>query len=196
MLMAANLYNQHASLNALLRSAGRLNPDMPLVLMTDDRDADWIGAAKRLPRGSIVVVRSRDAERRAALAETLHGIAPLLIADDPLLAQKIGAAGLHLPEARMKQAHHWRLRRPDWIITSSAHSLSALMDAHMLDAMFLSPVFATASHASARPLGPTRAAFVAAAAPVPVYALGGVTARNASLLAPAFSGIAAIGSLL
>jgi hypothetical protein len=31
---------------------------------------------------------------------------------------------------------------------------------------------------------------------VPVYALGGITARNAGLLAPAFSGIAAISSLL
>ncbi len=169
---------------------------MPLVLMTDDRNADWAVAAARLPRGSIIVVRSRDAKKRAALVEALHGIAPLLIADDPALAQQIGAAGLHLPEARMKQAHHWRQRHPGWIITSSAHSLSALMHAHALDAVFLSPVFATSSHANVRPLNPTRAAFIAAAAPVPVYALGGVTARNALLLAPAFSGIAAIGSLL
>jgi len=41
-----------------------------------------------------------------------------------------------------------------------------------------------------------RAAFIAALSPVPVYALGGITARNAALLAPAFSGIAAIGSFL
>jgi thiamine-phosphate pyrophosphorylase len=186
MLMTANLYNQQQ----------RLNPDMPLVLMTDDRDADWAAAAARLPRGSIVVVRARDAKKRATLAGTLHGLAPLLIADDPALALAIGAAGLHLPQMRMREAHHWRMRRPDWIITSSAHSLSALLHAHALDAVFLSPVFATTSHADARPLTPVRAAFIAAAAPVPVYALGGVTARNAPLLAPAFSGIAAIGSLL
>jgi thiamine-phosphate pyrophosphorylase len=186
MLMAANLYNHQR----------RLNADMPLVLMTDDRDADWADAAARLPRGGIVVVRSRDAKRRAALAEMLHGIAPLLIADDPALALATGAAGLHLPQARMREAHHWRLRRPDWILTSSAHSLSTLMHAHMLDAVFLSPVFATASHPTRRTLNPARAAFIAAAAPVPVYALGGITARNAPLLAPAFSGIAAIGSLL
>jgi thiamine monophosphate synthase len=37
---------------------------------------------------------------------------------------------------------------------------------------------------------------IARAAPVPVYALGGITARNAGLLAPSFSGIAAIGGLL
>lgn len=174
----------------------RLNADMPLVLMTDDRAADWVGAARRLPRGSVVVVRARDATRRQTLAETLHGLATLLIADDPALAQNIGAAGLHLPEARMKQALHWRVRHPDWIITSSAHSLKSLMGAQLLDAVFLSPVFATTSHRGAQPLTPARAAFIAAHAPVPVYALGGVTGRNAGLLAPAFSGVAAIGSWL
>ncbi|HET7084187.1 MAG TPA: thiamine phosphate synthase [Rhizomicrobium sp.] len=174
----------------------RLNPDMPLVMMTDDRAADWAGAARRLPPDSVVVVRSRDAARRRRLAEQLDGLARLLVADDPALAAAIGAAGLHLPEARMREAAHWRARFPDWIITSSAHSLNALMRAHPLDAVFLSPVFATASHKSARPLTPVRAAFIAALSPVPVYALGGVTPRNAALLAPAFSGIAAIGSFL
>ncbi|HWU55159.1 MAG TPA: thiamine phosphate synthase, partial [Rhizomicrobium sp.] len=87
-------------------------------------------------------------------------------------------------------------RFPHWIITSSAHSLGALMQAKNLDAVFLSPVFATSSHKETRPLTPVRAAFIAALSPVPVYALGGITARNAALLAPAFSGIAAIGSFL
>jgi thiamine-phosphate pyrophosphorylase len=180
----------------LAKHQARLNADMPLVLMTDDRAADWAGAARRLPHGSVVVVRARDTRRRRALAEELHGLAALLIADDPMLAEAIGAAGLHLPEARMKQALHWRARHPDWIITSSAHSLRALMGAASLDAVFLSAVFATTSHRDAKPLTPVRAAFIAAQASVPVYALGGVTARNAALLAPAFSGIAAIGSFL
>ncbi|HUE64892.1 MAG TPA: thiamine phosphate synthase [Rhizomicrobium sp.] len=169
---------------------------MPLVLMTDDRAADWAGAARRLPRGSVVVVRARDAGRRLALAEQLYGLARLLIADDPALAQILGAAGLHLPQRRMRETLYWRARHPDWIITSSAHSLRALMGAHALDAVFLSPVFATISHRGTKPLTPVRAAFIAARAPVPVYALGGVTARNAGLLAPAFSGIAAISSFL
>jgi thiamine-phosphate pyrophosphorylase len=169
---------------------------MPLVLMTDARKVDWASAALRLPRGSIVVVRAQDSLTRRALATSLYGIAPLLIADDPGLAAKIGAAGVHLPERRMKEAGHWRARFPHWIITSSAHSLRALMGAQALDAVFLSPVFATTSHAGARPLTPLRAALIAAQAPVPVYALGGITARNAPLLASAFSGIAAISSLI
>ncbi len=164
--------------------------------MTDDRDADWARAARALPRGSVVVVRARQARQRQRLAERLHGLATLLIADDPAMAARTGAAGLHLPQARMREAPHWRARFPHWIITSSAHSLRALMDARMLDAVLLSPVFATASHGGARPLTPVRAAFIAARAPVPVYALGGITPGSAGLLAPAFSGIAAIASLL
>ena len=169
---------------------------MPLVLMTDDRKVDWAKAVRALPHGSLVVVRAREAKKRRALAQTLQGLAPLLIADDPSLAAQMGAAGLHLPEIRMKQAAHWRARFPHWIITSSAHSLRALMGAHGLDAVFLSPVFPTASHKGAPALTPVRAAYIAARAPVPVYALGGITPRNAGLLAPAFSGIAAISSLL
>jgi len=165
-------------------------------MMTDDRAADWVAAVRRLPPGSVVVVRARDKARRRLLAEQLEGMARLLIADDPGLAAEIGAAGLHLPQRRMREASRWRARFPHWVITSAAHSLRALMGAGPLDAVLLSPVFATSSHREARPLTPVRAAFIAALSPVPVYALGGVTARNAARLSPAFSGIAGIGLFL
>jgi len=165
-------------------------------MMTDDRAADWAAAARRLPPASVVVVRARDAKQRRRLACQLEGMTRLLIADDPALAAEIGADGLHLPEKRMREAAHWRARFPHWIITSSAHSLRALMGAGALDAVFLSPVFATSSHKNARPLTPVRAAFMAALSPVPIYALGGIDGTNAARLAPAFSGIAGIGLFL
>jgi thiamine-phosphate pyrophosphorylase len=168
---------------------------MPLVLFTDDSPRDWTGAARLLPRGSAIVIRARDHKARASLFERLSPLPGLrlLIADDPGLAQ--AADGLHLPEARAREAAHWRVRHPDWIITASAHSLRTLMNLAHVDAAFLSPVFATASHIGAPSLGAARAAFIAAASPVPVYALGGVDGRNASRLAPAFAGIAAIRAL-
>jgi len=168
------------------------------------RDAKRYGATSVLLVPAVVkrevsyeeaYTRSQAEIRKAIpLAEELQGLAPLLIADDPALAAEIGAAGLHLPEVRMREVAHWRARFPNWIITSSAHSLRALMAAAMLDAVFLSPVFA--GHKQTRPLTPVRAAFIAARALVPVYALGGINPRNAALLAPSFSGIAAIGSLI
>ena len=168
---------------------------MPLVLFTDDSSRDWLDAARRLPRGSAVVIRSRDAKTRAALLAQLSQVRglKLLVADDPVLAE--GADGLHLPQARAREATHWRARHPGWIITASAHSLRALLTLGPVDAVFLSPIFGTASHPGAPALGAVRAAFIAAASPAPVYALGGINSRNASLLAPAFAGIAAIVAL-
>lgn len=181
---------------SLARQQQRLNAAFPLVLFTDERNADWEGAARALPLGSLVVVRGKTAAARAALAGRLNGIAPLLIAGDADLAARMRAAGLHLPQARIGEAMHWRARHPGWIITAAAHGPRALMRARQVDALFLSPVFPTASHPGAPSLSPVRAGLIAASAPVPVYALGGVTARNAALLPPSFSGIAAIGALL
>jgi thiamine-phosphate pyrophosphorylase len=189
-IMATNLANRRFHLNA------RTHLGAPLVLMTDDRRADWAKAARGLPKGSLVVVRARDDKHREALARQLKAIAPILIADDPKLAMRVRAVGLHLPQARMTEALHWRSCRPQWIITASAHSLRALMMARGLDAVFLSPVFSTTSHRQAKPLTPVRAAFIAARAQVPVYALGGITGLNTARVAPVFSGIAAITSLL
>ena len=65
-----------------------------------------------------------------------------------------------------------------------------------VDAIFLSPVFATRSHPDRTALTALRANTLAHAAGKPVYALGGIDACNARLLSrDAFSGIAAIGAL-
>ena len=164
---------------------------MPLVLFTDDSGRNWVRAARALPRGSVVILRGK---QRAALLEAMRPLPlRLLVADDPSLA--VEADGLHLLERRAHEAAHWRVRHPGWIITASAHSLRALMALRHVDAAFLSPVFATTSHPGARALTPVRAGMIACHATVPVYALGGVSARNAGLLPPGFDGIAAITAL-
>ena len=63
-----------------------------------------------------------------------------------------------------------------------------------LDAVFLSPVFPTRSHPGRGALSAVCANAIARALTLPVYALGGVDARNAALLS-GFVGIAAIGAL-
>jgi thiamine-phosphate pyrophosphorylase len=160
----------------------------------DDRLPDPVAAARALPKGSLVIVRSRDGKRRHTLAEALlaqtNGLI-LLAADDPTLADLLH--GLHLPEAHARDAAHWRALRPHWVITVAAHSARAL-HAPCADAVLLSPVFATKSHPQAKLLTPVRARLMAQRALLPVLALGGVTARNAVLLR-GFSGVAAITAL-
>ncbi|HUO99828.1 MAG TPA: thiamine phosphate synthase [Rhizomicrobium sp.] len=185
-----------AAAKLAVASASRLPA---LVLMTDDeRLPDPIGAAKALPRGSMVVVRARDGRRRGQLGEAMTKIARarglfVLIAGDSALALKLGADGVHLPEARIGEAARLRARYR-FMVTAAVHSLAALRKTQWLDAAFLSPVLPTASHPGRAALGPLRAASVARQSPVPVFALGGITAANAGRLC-GFSGIAAIGAL-
>jgi thiamine-phosphate pyrophosphorylase len=156
--------------------------------------ADPVTAARRLPKGSMVILRARDAIRRHALAEALRtqtsGLI-LLASDDPVLADRLH--GLHLPEKRARDAAHWRALRPNWVITVAAHSGQGLRIAYA-DAVLLSPVFATKSHPKTHPLTAPRARLMARHALLPVLALGGVTARNAPLL-KGFAGFAAVGAL-
>jgi thiamine-phosphate pyrophosphorylase len=164
-----------------------------LVLMTDDaRLPDPLAAARALPKGSMVVARSREMLEPLTRA-LLKAHCTVLVAGDPLLAARLGAHGIHLPEALAGEAAHWRARCPDMLITASAHSLRALAREH-IDAFFLSPVFETASHPGRAALGAVRANMIARQTRVPVYALGGIDARNAARLS-GFAGIAAIGSL-
>ncbi|MEI9885693.1 MAG: thiamine phosphate synthase [Rhizomicrobium sp.] len=192
-LARRKLASAAARLNASHRMAGELPP---LALFTDDdRLADPLGAARALPRGAMVVVRAREAARRDALARSILALGRdlvVLVADDPKLAARVAADGLHLPARRAKEAAHWRARFPRWLITAAAHGPGG-GGAH-LDALFLSAVFATRSHPGRAALTAVRANAIARASRTPVYALGGVEAGNARLL-HGFVGIAAIGAL-
>jgi thiamine-phosphate pyrophosphorylase len=166
----------------LARAAVRLNAGLLALVTDDDRLPDPLRAARALPKGSLVIVRSRDTARRHALGEALReetqGLI-LLAADDPVLADRLH--GLHLPEIRAGQAAHWRARRPHWLITVAAHAPRGL-HAPYADAVLLSPVFATGSHPGAASLTAPRARLMARNALLPVLALGGVTAQNAARL--------------
>jgi len=173
-----------------------------LVLMTDDeRLSDPLAAARALPRGSMIVVRTRDRARLESFSGAIlraartAGLA-VVIASDPELASRLGADGFHLPEMRMGEAAYWRARFPSLLITTGAHSLRALLRAQSMpvDAVFHSPVFATRSHPERASLTPARANLAAKQMRKPLYALGGIDVRNAALL-HGFAGLAAIGAL-
>lgn len=189
-----------ASRARLARAASRLGGAKglpPLVLMTDDsRLTDPVTAASALPRASAVVVRTRSGLEplaRALLKIARQRNLVVLIANDAELAMRLGADGVHLSESRSREARHWRARFPRLTITCAAHSARALLGAQA-DAVFLSNVFATQSHPGRAALSPVRASLMARQARLPVYALGGIDARNAVRLS-GFRGIAAIAAL-
>ncbi len=177
----------------------------PLFLVTDDvRVPDPVAVAKTLPQGSGIILRHRDAQKRSVLAEALATLVPeralfLMVAGDEELARAVGADGVHFAEAEMGAVAACRWHHPLWCITVAAHSGPALRLAAQAgaDAAFFAPLFPTRSHPEKSGFGLTRFRFLAARAPLPVYALGGVTAQNAARLDGAhIAGIAAIEGLM
>lgn len=155
---------------------------------------------RALPDGSTILVRARQPKRRCQLARYAKNLAAkrdiaVFVADDAAMARKLGLA-LHLPEIRRGHLVHWRATT-GLCATASAHTLHAACHALALgaQAVFLSPVFPTASHPNGPHLGAVRARLIARQLPGPVYALGGVSAHRAGLL-EGFAGLAAIGALI
>ena len=186
------------------RAAGRPVSGLPPLLFFTDPERTprpWETAA-RLPAGSGVVFRSfgaaeaRDTGLRLRETTRRRGVL-LLIGLDAELAETLEADGVHLPERALGQAPSLAAAHPGWRITGAVHSAGALTSAGALDAAVLSPVFGAGGASAARSsLGVKAFSELVRAAPVPVYALGGVDSGNARSLigsgACGFAGVSAI----
>jgi thiamine-phosphate pyrophosphorylase len=164
---------------------GREPPALPRAwFMTDPRRTPGPErVAANLPHGFGVIYRHFGAKDRFAEGERLARVCRrrrlvLLVSADPRLALAIGADGVHWPEARLRGVRKSRRM----IETASAHSRAAIARANRfgVDAVILSTVFASGRSSAGKPIGPLRFARLCAAAPLPVYALGGVGAGNAA----------------
>jgi len=193
--------------------AARKNPSarrLPCLLLLSDatRLADPAAVLARLPSGAGVILRdyantgpasARLAHARSlALSCRLRGLR-LIVAGDARFAIAAGAAGLHLPEWKVRQDAHREnalARRRGLIVTAACHSLAALRRAEALgaDAALLAPVLPTRSHPGGRVLGALRFAALVRQARLPVYALGGINGPRAARIAQSgAAGIAGIG---
>ncbi|CAL1241092.1 Nudix family hydrolase [Candidatus Methylocalor cossyra] len=99
----------------------------------------------------------------------------VLVDGSPELAQRVGAAGLHLNSAELWVVQE-RPLAPDRWLAASCHDGEQLRRAARIGADFavLSPVGATATHPGAAPLGWDGFAALAELATIPVFALGGL----------------------
>ncbi|MDJ0275206.1 thiamine phosphate synthase [Sphingomonas sp. 2R-10] len=149
-------------------------------LMTDERLGARLPAiVAALPRGSGIVFRhyATPPPARRALFDRVRRIARarghvLLVAGPPLR----GGDGVHGRDAR----------RGRGLATRPVHSIAERIAAERagVDAIFVSPVFATASHPGARSLGRVRFGVLVRGCRVPVIALGGMTGPRARALRP------------
>jgi thiamine-phosphate pyrophosphorylase len=142
--------------------------------------------AARLPAGSGVIFRAFGAADAVDQGLRLRRIAAdrgliLLVGVDAALAQACEADGLHLPERAIAGAADVRAAHPGWILTAAAHSPDAARRAFEAgcDAVLVSSVFASNSPSAGKAMGAEAFAALVQAAPLPVYALGGVTTGTA-----------------
>ena len=153
-------------------------------MLTDpNRTPDLFGLAQALPVGSGLIYRHFGAPDRHHTATRLSNIAKkrrlkLLIGNDPKLAMKIGATGVHWPEAKIREAKYWQNRFA--LMTCAAHSRQAIsrIQTTQIDAAFVSAVFPSNSPSASSPLGVETFRQLCVQSTIPLYALGGVNDQN------------------
>ncbi|MBF0127150.1 MAG: thiamine phosphate synthase [Magnetococcales bacterium] len=136
--------------------------------------------------------------RRLILLLTPSG-GRLIVHEHLEIALDVGAAGAHLPEMGMETTEARRILGPHPLLGRSCHHTeNACQHLHQGgDYVTLSPVFRTASHPDASPLGLERFSRMCAVVDGPVLALGGVNTDNAwSALQAGASGVALIRGVL
>jgi 8-oxo-dGTP diphosphatase len=92
-------------------------------------------------------------------------------------ARAFGCAGVHWTAPRLARA---TARPHDMLCAASCHTRAEIEHAARLglDFAVLGPVCATPTHRDVTPLGWDRFAALAAEAPLPIYALGGLSAAD------------------
>ncbi len=156
----------------------------------DDPSAWWAGFDGVLAAGQRLIqlrVRGTQAERLALAAavmtrlQAVNAARPakdqvrLLINRDIALAQAVGAHGVHCNAQQLNALTKRPVPMDQWFGVS-CHSPDELAQAAHIQADFAvyGPVQTTASHPQARPIGWMAFASAIRAAPLPVYALGGM----------------------
>jgi thiamine-phosphate pyrophosphorylase len=190
-------------------------PPFRLYLITDDEavpGGDLAATVARAlagaPRDRVAVqLRARDRGGRALLeaARALREVtrragARLLVNDRVDVALLVDADGVHLPANGLPIAEARRLLGPDRLVGLSTHAPAEAAAAAAAGADFVvfGPVYATPSKARyGAPLGLGALRAAAAAARLPVFALGGVEPANAAACrAAGAAGVAAVRAVL
>lgn len=165
-----------------------------LHVLTDETiQSRWshVDLARLALAGGADAVQYREKRPRTTreLVETAHAIAELcrsagavLIVDDRAdVAAAVGAAGVHLGRDDLDVVTARRLLGPEALIgrTANSYGEAAAVWGGPIDYLGVGPVFGTASKANpAPPLGLTELARICRDAPVPVIAIGSITAER------------------
>lgn len=182
----------------IYKANGRALPR--LFLLSDKRNDHMLEQSiRKLPMGSGFVFRHYhlpEDERRIRfmhlrnLIHSRNGLA--ILSGDARTARLWGADGFYGAPIYHKQSGTSGL-----LHIATVHEVTEARQARTIkaDMAFLSPIYATQSHANAQPLGLLKAALIAKTCPMAIYALGGMNHRNARHIQHFAHGWAAIDGL-
>lgn len=173
---------------AKTRPASR--PPVPRLMLVTDRSQariPLVDLVRRSLDGGVDLVQIREkvasSEERARIIEELLAadIPPeaLAINEDVEVALRYGV-GLHLPEAAVSPSSARDLVGPHSLVGRSVHSPEAAKLSNGADFLVAGHVFPTASKPDRPPLGLSGLREIVTASPVPVLAIGGMTAERAA----------------
>ncbi|MEN0079243.1 MAG: thiamine phosphate synthase [Pseudomonadota bacterium] len=179
--------------------AGALALPPVLVLTDPGRSAHPLELARCMPAGWGLIYRHFGTPDRAEVAGRLAqraatGRFTLLIGEDPELAARVGADGVHWRGAggryRPGRARAFRLN------TMSAHRPGQVRGPQpaWIAARVLSAVYPSQSRSAGPPMGPVRFRLACLDGPIFVYGLGGIDGPGAGRLGPG-AGAAGVGTL-
>ncbi|MCM2465269.1 thiamine phosphate synthase [Methanoculleus oceani] len=183
-----------------------------LYVITDEtigRGLSHAELARRAVAGGADAVQLRDKrlsgrklfDAASEIREVTHDAGALFIVNDRLdVALAVGADGVHLGESDLPIGHARRLAPPGFVIGASVGSVATAVRAREegADYVALSPTFATGSKDDAGPgHGLAVLSAIRAAVPLPLVAIGGITAGNVSdVIAAGADGVAVISAIV
>ncbi len=140
---------------------------------------------------TLLQLREKSMDKRAFLEEALlvreltkhYGI-PLIINDDVEIALKCGADGVHVGQDDLSPLEVRRLIGPDRILGVTAKNVSQAKKAYMDGADYIGSgaIFPSPTKKDAIPLTLEQLTAICRSVPIPVTAIGGITAQNVSCL--------------
>ena len=172
--------NSHIKINSLLDYSKKVkvkNKKLPrIIIVFNEKEFNKNFFLKlKIPNGAAILLRSCKIKKLK-----------LLISEDIKLARDINADGVHFPTYMVKKdIINWSLInkikiKKNLIITTAIHNSKELENAQLFDfdAGLLSPVFPSKSHPNGKSLGIRKFSKLVDKSDLPIYALGGINAKN------------------
>lgn len=183
------------------RASENVPAGLPPVFFCTDEDRNFNNSKviANLPRGWGVIFRSRSIEQSFREAEGIRQLCKergvrFLMSKFPEVAKELSADGVHWPKGKIQEARRWKGCFS--LMTTSADSYKRIRDARNfpVDAVLFSSVFTSESSSSKSPIGPIKYRLIIRSSKLPVFALAGVSVKNAETVA-CVGGISAVSGL-